>query len=174
LVGTVFYIAHHIIVKANLFLVAGVVDRVAGSFNLKQIGGLYRSRPYLALLFLVPAFSLAGFPPLSGFWAKMIVIKSSLDMGSYAIAAVALVVSALTIFSMTKIWALGFWKDHPHGESSVSGESSVLMLVPIAGLAVLTVLIGLMPDLVYQLADRAAGELLNPNAYVSAVLEARQ
>ena len=173
LVGTVFYIAHHIIVKANLFLVAGVVDRTAGSFDLTRIGGLYRSRPGLAVLFLIPAFSLAGFPPLSGFWAKMIVIKSSLDAGSYAIAAVALVVSALTIFSMTKIWSLGFWKDHPDGDTSVGRQSPALMLAPIVVLAVLTVLIGLMPEFVYQLADRAAGELLDPDAYISAVRETR-
>ena len=45
-----------------------------------------------------------------------------------------------------------------------------LMVAPIAVLAVLTVVIGLLPELVYQLADRAAGELLDRSAYVSAVL----
>jgi multicomponent Na+:H+ antiporter subunit D len=84
-----------------------------------------------------------------------------------------LAVSALTIFSMTKIWSLGFWKDHPDGDKSVGRQSPPLMLAPIAVLAVLTVLIGLMPEFVYQLADRAAGELLDPDAYVSAVLETR-
>jgi multicomponent Na+:H+ antiporter subunit D len=171
LIGAVFYIAHHIIVKANLFLLGGVIERTAGSFDLNKIGGLYRSRPWLAMLFLIPAFSLAGFPPLSGFWAKMIVIKASLDAGNYAIAGVALVVSALTIFSMTKIWALGFWKRHPEGDEAIAENASVgLMVAPIAALAVLTVLIGLLPESVYQLADRAAGELLDRSAYLSAVL----
>lgn len=172
LVGAVFYIAHHIIVKANLFLVGGVIERTAGSFDLNKIGGLYRNRPGLALLFLIPAFSLAGFPPLSGFWAKMIVIKASLDAGSYVIAGVALVVSALTIFSMTKIWALGFWKRHPDGDEAIVEPRRLgLMIAPIASLAVLTVLIGLLPESVYQLADRAAGELLDRSAYLSAVMK---
>ena len=51
--------------KANLFLVSGVARRLTGSFELGAIGGLYKSSPLLALLFLVPALSLAGIPPLS-------------------------------------------------------------------------------------------------------------
>jgi multicomponent Na+:H+ antiporter subunit D len=99
------------------------------------------------------------------------VIKASLDAGSYTIAGVALVVSALTIFSMTKIWALGFWKPHPEGDEAIVEKAPVrLMVAPIAVLAVLTVLIGLLPEPVYQLADRAAGELLDRSAYISAVL----
>ena len=67
LAGSVFYIAHHIIVKTNLFLVSGVVYRLRGTYQLKKLGGLYRFYPGLSLLFLIPAFSLAGIPPLSGF-----------------------------------------------------------------------------------------------------------
>ena len=173
LVGTVFYILHHIIVKANLFLLAGVIQRTAGSFDLRKIGGLYRSKPLLAILFLIPAFSLAGFPPLSGFWAKMILIKSSIDQADYVIAGVALVVSALTIFSMTKIWSLGFWKDHPKPTDFGERKVPLLMWLPIVGLAVLTVLIGLFPEFIYQLANRSASELLDREAYISAVLEGR-
>ncbi|MDA0700054.1 MAG: proton-conducting transporter membrane subunit, partial [bacterium] len=76
LVGSVFYLVHHIIVKGNLFLVAGLARFSGGSFELDRLGGLYRDRPMLAVLFLVPAFSLAGFPPLSGFWAKLVVIQA--------------------------------------------------------------------------------------------------
>ena len=173
LIGTVFYIVHHILVKANLFLISGVIQRTAGSFDLRHIGGLYRSKPALAVLFLIPAFSLAGFPPLSGFWAKMIVIKSSLDQADYAIAAAALFVSAVTIFSMTKIWALGFWKDHPNPANLHTGSLPLLMWLPVVSLAILTVLIGLFPEFTYQLADRSAAELLDRDTYINAVLETR-
>lgn len=69
LIGGVFYIMHHIIVKTNLFLVSGITYRLLGSYDLKDLGGVYRQRPYLALLFLIPALSLAGIPPLSGFFS---------------------------------------------------------------------------------------------------------
>jgi multicomponent Na+:H+ antiporter subunit D len=86
LAGSIFYIVHHIIVKTNLFLVSGVVHALQGSYELKKLGGLFRSAPGLSLLFLVPALSLAGVPPLSGFWAKLILIVSSLRTNDYAIA----------------------------------------------------------------------------------------
>ena len=81
IVGAVFYLVHHIIVKANLFLVAGVAQRLTGGRpTCRAIGGLYKSAPLLAVLFLIPAFSLAGFPPLSGFWAKYLLVKASLEV----------------------------------------------------------------------------------------------
>jgi multicomponent Na+:H+ antiporter subunit D len=109
IVGAVFYLVHHIVVKANLFLIAGVAERIAGSTDLAKIGGLYKSAPLLAVLFVVPAFSLAGFPPLSGFWAKFLLVKASLEIDAWVVAAVALVVGLLTIYSMTKIWGAAFW-----------------------------------------------------------------
>jgi multicomponent Na+:H+ antiporter subunit D len=81
LAGTVFYLLHHIVVKSNLFLISGLIRQWGGSFDLAKAGGLYRYRGIVALLFFIPAFSLAGFPPLSGFWAKMILIKASIDVG---------------------------------------------------------------------------------------------
>jgi multicomponent Na+:H+ antiporter subunit D len=174
LVGAVFYIVHHIIVKANLFLIAGVADRLLGSFDLKNLGGLYRSHPWLAILFIVPAFSLAGFPPLSGFWAKLIVIKAGLDVGAYAIVAVALVVGLLTIFSMTKIWNGAFWKPLTDGLAPAPADRGALVLMasPVAVLAVLTLVIGLWAEPFFRFATAAAAGLLDPSAYIAAVLGA--
>ncbi|SDZ01262.1 multisubunit sodium/proton antiporter, MrpD subunit [Jannaschia faecimaris] len=174
--GAVFYLVHHIIVKANLFLVAGVANRIAGSTDIDHIGGLYKGAPLLAFLFLIPAFSLAGFPPLSGFWAKYVLVKASLDMELWLVAAAALAVGLMTIYSMTKIWGRAFWKSHPGGAvptlASLPAADRFVLLAPIAGLAALTVVIGLFPESFVQLATRAAEDLLNPTAYLTAVLGA--
>ncbi|RJL01458.1 Na+/H+ antiporter subunit D [Paracoccus siganidrum] len=173
--GGVFYLLHHIIVKANLFLVAGVSRRLTGSSDLYAIGGLYRSAPLLAVLFLIPAFSLAGFPPLSGFWAKYVLVKASLDLGQGLVAFVALLTGLLTIFSMTKIWAEAFWKAHPDGRqprlASIPARARVLLLSPMIALALMTVLIGLFPDPFVTFATTGAEQLLDPSAYVATVLE---
>ena len=174
IVGAVFYLVHHIIVKANLFLVAGVAQKIAGSTELKKIGGLYAFAPLLALLFLVPAFSLAGFPPLSGFWAKFILVRAALEDGHGFVAFVALAVGALTIFSMTKIWAEAFWSPHPENQepklSQLEPRPRRALLLPIAGLAVLTCIIGLFPEPFVQFAEGSAAQLLDSSAYVEAVL----
>lgn len=174
IVGAVFYLVHHIIVKANLFLIAGISERLTGGSDVFKIGGLYRASPFLAVLFLIPAFSLAGFPPLSGFWAKYIIVKSSLDEGLWVVAFIALAVGLMTIYSMTKIWAEAFWKDHPKGFeptlSTLPGRTA--LLVPVIGLALLTMVIGLMPEPFVIFAERSAAQLLDPTDYITAVLGA--
>ncbi|MEM9342402.1 MAG: Na+/H+ antiporter subunit D [Pseudomonadota bacterium] len=174
MVGAVFYLVHHIIVKANLFLIAGVIERSTGSTDLAKIGGLYKSAPLLAVLFFIPAFSLAGFPPLSGFWAKYVLVAAALEDSSWIIAAVALIVGLLTIFSMTKIWAEAFWKAHPDGTdpvlTSIDPDTRKALLYPIAGLAALTLIIGFFPHSFVVFAETAAAQLLDPSAYMAAVL----
>ena len=174
LLGGIFYMIHHIIVKANLFFVSGAVNRLAGSTDLQTLGGLYRDKPLLAALFFVPAFSLAGFPPLSGFWAKLLLIQASVESDEFVLAGVALVVGLLTVFSMTKIWLNAFWKARPDDAvppPSFAPQRRWLLLAPIATLATITLAIGLYARPLYALAERAATELMDPSIYVEAVLD---
>ncbi|MBI9082953.1 MAG: Na+/H+ antiporter subunit D [Desulfobacterales bacterium] len=173
LTGAVFYLLHHIIVKANLFLITGLARHWNGSLELAKMGGLYRSHGAVALLFFIPAFSLAGFPPLSGFWAKMILIRASIDAGQFFLAGIAAAVGLMTIYSMTKIWNQAFWKPTPEIEDDpyvADSGLSLWMLGPVAALTALTVFVGLFPEFFYQMARQAAVELLDPKAYVDAVL----
>ena len=178
LASAVFYIVHHIIVKSNLFLVSGIVHQLQGSFELKSLGGLYWNRPGLALLFAIPAMSLVGIPPLSGFFAKLAVVRAALASEHYVIIGVALVVSLMTMFSMTKIWAEVFWKkrpgstEHTHGtEFTAQSSVSPLLLAPAIVLASITVAIGLGAQFVFDTATAAAEQLASPSAYIRAVLE---
>ena len=178
LAGSVFYIAHHIIVKTNLFLVSGVVERMYGTQELKKLGGLYTRWPALAVLFLVPALSLAGLPPLSGFFAKLSLIQAGLSNGQYGIVAVALGVSILTLYSMSKIWNEVFWKSQPSSSVFKEGERVMenqsgrmsLLVFPVAVMAVFTITIGLLAEPLFTLSLGAAEQLMNPAGYLQAVL----
>lgn len=168
LAGAVFYIIHHIIVKANLFLLAGAIYRVSGTFDLRRCGGLMASHPLLAVLFAIPALSLAGIPPLSGFWAKYMVIDASFRAAHGWLAAVGLFVGLLTVFSMSKIWIEAFWKASPRPRT-IPRAVPVSMLAAISGLGLLTVWIGLLPDVVVAYATAAGQALLDTTSYASAV-----
>jgi multicomponent Na+:H+ antiporter subunit D len=176
LAGSVFYIVHHIIVITSLFLVSGVVYRLRGTYDLNTLGGLYAAYPVVALLFLIPALSLSGLPPLSGFVAKLILVRAGLESQQYLMVATALGVGLLTLFSMTAIWTEAFWKP-AHQASSPSPSSPAdkprgigVLLVPISGMALLTVALGLGAEGLVRLAMRAADQLLEPAAYIQAVL----
>ena len=170
LAGAVFYLIHHIVVKANLFFIGGIAARLTGSERLAAMGGLYARAPWLALLFAIPALSLAGIPPLSGFWAKFVLVKASLDASAWIAATVALVTGIFTLLSMSKIWNEAFLKPHPAGRA---GERSAAGLRPavwaVSALAVMTVAIGLGAGPVMDYAIAAAEQLGAPADYIAAV-----
>ena len=173
LAGAVFYLIHHIVVKANLFFIGGIAARLTGSERLAAMGGLYARAPWLALLFAIPALSLAGIPPLSGFWAKFVLVKASLETSAWIAAAVALVTGIFTLLSMSKIWNEAFLKPHPagrEGERSAAGLQPAVWAVSV--LAAMTVLIGLAAGPVMDYAVAAAEQLTTPLGYINAVIRA--
>lgn len=161
--AALFYTVHHIVVKANLFLIAGMVAVVAGSYDLRRVGGLAAVRPALALLFAVPALSLVGVPPLSGFWAKLLVLQEAFAQERYAWGALGLIVSALTLYSMMKIWIEAFWKPHPGADPRGAWQPRRVSLaaawLATGALAGVTLAIGLAPQPLIEFARDAAATL---------------
>lgn len=172
LIGSIFYVIHHIFVKANLFLIGGILIKKYGSDALEKLGGAYKTMPLLAFLFLITAFSLAGFPPLSGFWVKFAVIKASIFEAHYILAAAALFTGTLTLYSMSKIWSQAFWKAAPETQETqkLSTIHMILLYMPVAFLCLCTILMGIFAEPLFEILGRAVEDLINPDAYISAVL----
>lgn len=172
LAGAIFYLIHHIIVKTNLFFISGLVERRCGTPDLLKTGGMYQIAPLTAVLFFIPAMSLAGIPPLSGFFAKYAVIKAGIDSGFAFYTGVALFVGMLTLYSMTKIWAEAFWKKPPEDAHlpAMPDPNARLTYVPVVLLAACTLYLGFQPEFFFEMSQRAAEQLLNPQEYIRAVL----
>jgi multicomponent Na+:H+ antiporter subunit D len=176
LAGGIYYLVHDIVVKTNLFLISGVVEHRRGTGELARLGGLYRQRPGLAAAFLIGALSLAGVPPLSGFFAKLGLLQAGLAQGQYVLVGVALLASLLTLFSMLQLWNEAFWKPDPQPRISAAVQSQfparapTRVLVPVQLLAGLTVLLGLLAGPVFGVAQHAAAQLLDPSAYINVVM----
>ncbi len=170
LTGAVIYIAHHIIMKSNLFFIAGALYQRHGTYQLDRLGGDWLARPALALLFLVPALAQVGVPPLSGFWAKFVVIKAGVTVAAWPLVLVALVAAVLTLYSIIRIWSEVFWKAAPAGAAVRNQPIPLMIWVVCSTLAFLTVLMGVAIEPVWAVADRAAAELLDPASYIQAVL----
>lgn len=173
LAGAVFYLIHHIVVKANLFFIGGIAARMTGSERLPAMGGLYARAPWLALMFAIPALSLAGIPPLSGFWAKFVLVRAGLETGAWIAVGIALLTGIFTLLSMSKIWNEAFLKAHPLGTAgsrTLSGQAPAWWAA--AGLAAITVGIGIGAGPVMDFASAAAEQLAHPAHYISAVLGA--
>jgi multicomponent Na+:H+ antiporter subunit D len=175
LIAAVFYIVHHIVVKTNLFLIGGLIRRLRGTEELKTTGGLFVDAPWLAALFVVPALSLAGIPPLSGFWAKLAMIRAGLEAEQWVLVGAAIVAGLLTLMSMIKIWNEAFWKPLPEGATlpgdghSTGNARLAAMVAPVVVLALVTIALGLFPQTLLDWAGRAGDQLLDPSAYRAAV-----
>lgn len=172
--ASVYFVVHVILAKTALFLISGIAYETEGTYRLKYLGGLQGARPFLAFLFLCAALSLAGIPPLPGFWGKLALIQAGLEAGQYAIIAVALITSLLTLFSMVKIWNEAFWKappampaPPPQPERRQVGNA---LYAPTVALVALIILMGVLAEPMVRLSRRAAEGLVQPERYTGAVL----
>jgi multicomponent Na+:H+ antiporter subunit D len=173
LAGAVIYIIHHIVVKTTLFLVAGLIEQRTGTAQIAELSGLRRLEPVLAVLFILPALSLAGIPPFSGFVAKLALVQAGLSTGEYLVVAVSLAVSLLTLFSMTKIWANTFWGPDQSNDigRTLTAPRRALMVGSTAGLVVLSLGIAAGSGPLYNLSERTARDLMDRSGYVNQVLQ---
>ncbi|GBF76892.1 Na+/H+ antiporter subunit D [Paenibacillus sp. 598K] len=169
LAGAIYYMAHHIIIKTGLLLMAGAAQRVTGTTDLRQMGGLLRTHPYMAWFFLILALSIAGIPPLSGFFGKFPLIVAAFEEQSYAIAIVALVVGLLTLISMMKIFTHAFWGAQRHTEAQAQVRVGKL-LAPASVLVLLTIALGIGAQPFFTYAETVAAELMDPQGYIQSVL----
>lgn len=178
LTGAILYLVHHIVVQATLFLVSDLMQGRSGETSLHCLGGLARLSSLIAVLFFVPALSVSGVPPSSGFVAKLALFQAGLGAGrplTYAVTGVAVLASVLTLMAMSRIWTLGFWRPRPEGaaeppaaESYTRGGVRVMQSVT-AVLVVAGLLIAVFAGPLSSWSRRAATDLLDPAAYRHAV-----
>ncbi len=192
--SAIFYTAHHILVQTTLFLVIGLVERHGGNTSMSRLGGMARTAPFVAILFFVPAVNLAGIPPFSGFLGKVGLMQAGAQVGTttaYVLVAGSAVTSLLTLYAVSRVWARVFWQVPPtepsyhedHDERPPDATTSPKptevhveyqrvprsMTMPALALVVVTVGITLVAGPMYQVTDRAAGDLRSRTPYVQAV-----
>jgi multicomponent Na+:H+ antiporter subunit D len=168
LAGAIFYVLHHIVVITNLYLVSGVLLRLRRTTDMAGLGGMYRDQPLFSLLAMVPIFSLAGVPPLSGFLGKLAILEGTFDAGAYWVGALVLGVGLLTLLSMARTWAECFWK--PADETRDLAAPGAPFLLAIAALSLVTLAMTVGAEPLFELTVRGAQQLLQRDEYVRAVL----
>ena len=194
--GAIFYAVHHILVQTSLFLVVGLVERQAGSAQLRRLGSLLYTAPVIGVLYLVPALNLGGIPPLSGFLGKVMLIQAGAEDGSWlawTLIGGAVVTSLLTLYAMMNVWSKGFLRDRAdapegdvvlarpanlaeRGETVSAGERDDVGRIPVgmflssALLVLASTSITFLAGPISNITDRAAQSAQDVTIYRSAVL----
>ena len=110
LTAAIFFIAHNMLAKTNIFLVAGWIYKRKGTLDLNSLNDEVKQSRIWGFLFFISAFSLVGLPPLSGFIGKYLVLKAGVDSHHLGISMVALFIGLITLYAMVKVWMAVFWK----------------------------------------------------------------
>ncbi|MEQ3554766.1 Na+/H+ antiporter subunit D [Pseudonocardia nematodicida] len=180
--GTALYVVHHITVQATLFLVSGLITRRTGTTSISQMGGLARTSPWLAVLFAIPAITLAGLPPTSGFVAKLALLQAGAGAGlsTEIVAGFVVLASLLTLYAIARVWVRVFWgtpkepiaDNDPNDELVVgTARSARGMYVGAASLIGVSTVIAVFAGPLSSVTARAGEDLDTREGYVVAVLD---
>jgi F420H2 dehydrogenase subunit N len=160
LTGALFHIINHSVMKGAAFLGAGLVILKLGSGDVQAFNGLGKRMPITAFSMAIAFLALAGVPPLSGFWSKLLLFTSVLNT-PYAWLAVAGVLNSALSMGYYGWVIKRMYLDEPDGESSRVDEP-VSFVIILAVLVALIVAIGLFPGPAISFAEKAVPALNKP------------
>jgi NADH-quinone oxidoreductase subunit N len=129
--GILIYMAIYLFMNIGTFAVILCMRRQGKLVEgIDDLAGLSRTHPALALALAIFMFSMAGIPPLAGFFAKLYVFLAAIDAGLYTLAVIGVVTSVVGAFYYLRIVKLMYF-DEPKGEFDrpFGGEVQAVMLV---------------------------------------------
>jgi NADH-quinone oxidoreductase subunit N len=158
--GSLFYLAAYGFTTIGAFAVVTLVRDSAGeATHISQWAGLARRSPLVAAVFSLFLISLAGIPLTSGFSGKYAVFSAAVAHGGTWLAVVGVLSSAVAAFFYLRVIVLMYFSDHtpaPDGEGAVVAAPSIFTTLAIAIGALVTVLLGVLPGPLLDLAARSS------------------
>lgn len=154
--GALLYILMHGLAKAGLFLCAGIVEQNTKVKDITKLGGLITTMPVTAISFLACSLSIMGVPPFGGFFSKYLVFSGAMAGGRFWVVLIYLIAAFMTIIYLFRVFNLVFL-----GKVNTPGrEGSRIMVASVAGLAILSLLAGIMIYYPYKFAQNATWQML--------------
>jgi NADH-quinone oxidoreductase subunit N len=143
-----YYILTYGLTTVGAFGAVSVVERISGSDHMDAFRGLYRRNGLLAAILMVLFLSLAGIPPLVGFWAKFNLFAAVLGVNRgvvpFTIVALAVAMSAVSLYYYLQVLKRVFVMPAAE-ETPVSANAITMGVLTVIALAV--VVLGCLPDL---------------------------
>ncbi len=153
----VFYVFSHGLFKGTLFLCAGAIQHAAGTRDMRLLGGMARTMPRTALIWLIAAGSIIGVPLTNGFVAKWLLYDAALESGAWIVVIVAWIVSTFTAFYILKATVSVFFGEPSEFlKNKKVEEASTGMLTGMGILAGFSLFFGIVPQLLVDWLARPA------------------
>lgn len=141
--ASMFHLFTHAMFKALLFLGAGAVIHAVHSNDMREMGGLRKFLPITHITFLIACLTIAGVPPLSGFWSKDEILVAAFHHDKFLFF-IEFFVAGLTAFYMFRLYFNIFWGKNTHYHHTPH-ESPLTMTGPLMFLAAASIAAGFIP-----------------------------
>lgn len=96
--AVIYYILVYIFSNLGAFGVVTVISNVAGKENMNDYNGLYHTNPKLSLIMTLALFSLAGIPPVAGFFGKFFLFTAAAEKGYYLLVLIAVLNTIISLY----------------------------------------------------------------------------
>jgi NADH-quinone oxidoreductase subunit N len=166
-----YYLAGYMFTVLAAFMVIAIVTRDRDSDDVSVLAGLSRRSPLLATILTMAMVSLAGIPPLAGFFGKFLLLKAVVEHGAsnsayYWLVAIAIIGVVISIYYYFGVVRAIYWSKESTDLSpiSVSIPARLVLVVCAAGMLYL----GLLPNRAVKETDRAV-QVLRINTPVAAI-----
>lgn len=169
--GSLYYLIHDMLIKAVLFMLVGMMIGITKSGLLRDMGGLITRFPMLGWTFFVAALSLAGIPPLSGFFGKLLIVSGGMDEGELFAPILVLLSSLFVLFSVMKIFMYGFWGEAKREYDGPLAPFAKRLVIPVFLLLAVSVAYGFGAEWIHPYITQAIEPLVSPEIYIDAVLK---
>jgi NADH-quinone oxidoreductase subunit L len=126
--AAVFHLFNHAFFKALLFLGAGSVNHVVGTFDMRFMGGLRKVQPWTYGMFVVASLSLAGIFPLAGFWSKDEILAEAFHNGDFVSRLVFVLAMAAAFMTAFYIFRALFMTFHGEFRGGVEKKAEAVAL----------------------------------------------
>ena len=152
-VAAIFHILNHATFKAALFMTAGIVDHETGTRDMRQLGGLWRLMPWTATLAMTATAAMAGVPMLNGFVSKEMFLTEAVLFGQaggwrWLVPAAASLAALCSVAYSARLVHDTFFNGQPRNLPNPHPHEPPLgMKAPVALLAIICVVVGLLPSL---------------------------
>jgi NADH-quinone oxidoreductase subunit N len=124
--------------------------------ELKDFSGLYLRRPFAAFAMLIFMLSLGGIPPTAGFMGKFWLFGAAIEAHYYGLAVIGVLNSAISLYYYVRVVVFMYLKTETFGSEPVPGGAlNVALAVAVA----MTLVLGVYPRLLFELADASAKTL---------------
>lgn len=169
--GALYYLMHDMLIKAALFMLVGMMIGITGSGQLRDMGGLITRFPLFGWTFFIAALSLAGIPPLSGFFGKLLIVQGGVADGDLFGPLLILLSSLFVLFSVIKIFLYGFWGEERRVYDGPLVPYTKKLLLPTLLLVAVAVAYGFGAEAMHPFITQAIEPLVEPEIYIDAVIK---